>query len=123
MKGRQQNEPTPRRFNVYELFALVRSRPGMWLGESSLTRLQLFVFGCLHITQDFGIKLDEAEPDFAGLHDWVAQRFGWRHSTAGWCHIILHACGGDEAKALEVFFELIEEYRRGAPARKGAPDG
>jgi hypothetical protein len=51
------------------------------------------------------------QPDFGGFHDWVAARFGWRESTAGWCNIIRQECGGDDRKALESIFELIDEYR------------
>jgi hypothetical protein len=49
-------------------------------------------------------------PDFHGLHDWVAKRFGWDESTTGWCNIILKESGADDAKALDMFFERVDEY-------------
>src|SRR5437764_1496231 len=100
-------------FNVYETIALIRQRPALYLGECSLVRLRAFLDGCLFVVQEFGIE-DDTQPAFGGFHDWVARRFGWRESTAGWCNIILQQCGGDDRKALDLFFDLVEEYRRSA---------
>jgi hypothetical protein len=100
------------RFNVYEVVARIRQRPAMYLGEPSLVRLRAFLDGCFYLAHEAGIG-HEATPDFGGFHDWVARRFGWRESTAGWCNIILDECGGDDRQALERFFDLVEEYRRG----------
>jgi hypothetical protein len=58
----------------------------------------------------FGIECGE-RPDFGGLHDWIAERFGWPSSAAGWCNIILQECAGDDSKALDSFFALVEDYR------------
>jgi hypothetical protein len=44
-------------------------------------------------------------PDFGRFHDWVAERFGWHESTAGWCNIIVEECGGNHGEALDRFFE------------------
>jgi hypothetical protein len=51
------------------------------------------------------------QADFHRFHDSVAAKFGWRESTAGWC-TILQESGGDDRRALEFFFELIDEYRK-----------
>ena len=109
-----------RQFDVYETIALIRPRPAMYIGSNSLVRLRAFLDGCFYMADEFGIECCE-RPDFGGLHDWVARRFGWYESTAGWCNIIVQECSGDEGKALDRFFELVEEYRRSAEPG-AAPD-
>ena len=99
-------------FNVYETIASIRPHPAMHIGYHSLTRLQSFLDGCFYMAEKYAIRLCE-HPDFHGFHDWTAERFGWKESTAGWCNIILQESNGDEAKALDSFFRLVEEYRRG----------
>ena len=111
------------RFDVYEFIALIRPRPAMWLGSHSLVKLRSFLDGCFYMAEEHGIECC-GRPDFGGLHDWVAMRFGWYESTAGWCNIIVKECGGDEGKALDRFFELIEEYRQCAvPGTSPVSDG
>jgi len=100
-------------FDVYQTITLIRSRPTMYIGSHSLIRLRAFLDGCFYMAHEYGIECCE-RPSFGGLHDWVAKRFGWYESTAGWCNIIVKECGGDEGKALDQFFELIDEYRRNA---------
>ena len=101
----------PGRFNVYATIALIRPRPAMYIGDHSLRCLKSFLDGCFFLAEEHGIETSEC-PVFGGFHDWVAKRFGWYESTAGWCNIIVEECGGDQGKALDRFFELIEEYRR-----------
>jgi hypothetical protein len=98
------------RFDVYQTISLIRARPAMYLGMHSLVRLRAFLDGCFFLACQHGIECG-TRPDFGGLHDWIAKRFGWYESTAGWCNIILHECGGDDSKALDSFFEVVEEYR------------
>jgi len=98
-------------YTIYEILARIRLRPAMYLGKCSLIRLRAFVEGCTFMAQEFGVESRD-HPDFGAFHDWVAQRFGWRESTAGWCNIILEECGDDDQKALESFFELVDDYRR-----------
>ena len=98
-------------FDVYKLIAQIRPRPAMYVGSHSLVRLRSFLDGCIFMTDEYDIECCE-QPPFGGFHDWVAKRFGWYESTAGWCNIIIQECGGDESKALDVFFELIDEFCR-----------
>lgn len=101
----------PGRFDVYDMIALIRPRPAMYIGDHSLFCLRSFLDGCFFLAEEHGIRTDES-PSFGGFHDWVAERFGWYESTAGWCNIIVAECDGDPGRALDRFFELIEEYRQ-----------
>jgi hypothetical protein len=85
----------------------------MYLGECSLIRLRAFIDGYSFMAHESEIELHD-KPDFGGFHDWVAAKFEWRESTAGWCNIILEECGRDDRRAMENFFELIDEYQRTA---------
>jgi hypothetical protein len=98
------------RFNVYDLLTLVRRRPAMYLGEASLVRMHAFLDGCLFMAHEFAIEREG--PDFGAFHEWLARRFDWPESTAGWCGILLVECGGDDRAALERFFALVEEFRQ-----------
>jgi hypothetical protein len=98
-------------YSIYELLAKIRARPAVHLGVWSLVRLQAFLHGYSFMASELGIEPCD-QSNFGGFHDWVAARFGWPESTAGWCNIILQECGGDDRKALESFFVLIDEYRK-----------
>jgi hypothetical protein len=98
------------RFDVYEVIDRIRRYPAMYLGQTSLIRLKAFLDGCFWVATEHALPTDDCPP-FGELYDWVARRYGWYESTAGWCNIILQECGGDDAKALGRFFELIDEYR------------
>jgi hypothetical protein len=100
-----------KKFDVYETISLIRQRPALYIGSHSLIRLRAFLNGCFYLAREQDIHCSES-PDFGGLHDWLAKRFGWYESTAGWCNIILQECGDDDSKALDLFFELIEEFRK-----------
>jgi hypothetical protein len=101
----------PGRFDVYETIALIRPRPAMYIGEHSLPCLCSFLYGCLYLAYQQAIETNE-HPEFQGFHDWIAARFGWSESTSGWCNIIIQECGGDQRKAMDRFFDLVEEYQR-----------
>jgi hypothetical protein len=98
-------------YSIYDLLTKIRVRPAMYLGEWSMIRLQAFINSYTFMAQERGMEPGD-QPDFRRFHDWVAAKFGWRESTAGWCTIILQESGGDDRRALEFFFELIDEYRK-----------
>ena len=48
------------------------------------------------------------------MHDWVAYKLDYKESTSGYAHIILkHHPSEDEA--LDVFFDLLDEYENRIP--------
>jgi len=108
----------------------------MWIGEPSPDRLNLFLAGYCSAMEQVGLK-DIATPPFHGFHDWVAERFGFAESTAGWPNMILavtlgldpatvlwgyadgskqfdaHATRQQKEDATRECFELLDEYRKG----------
>lgn len=91
------------------LLEKIRKRPGMYLGECSLTALCHAMGGYALALGMHGIKTDAnlRLPD--DFNDWVAYRLHYKESTSGWKRMILGACG-DEVAAFARFFELLDEH-------------
>ncbi|MEH1845679.1 MAG: hypothetical protein V7L25_11940 [Nostoc sp.] len=103
--------------NIYEILAMIRSRPAMYLGQRSLTALDGFIGGYSFALGENGIFYGEETPPFTQFNDWVARYYKWYESTAGWKNIILREVG-NEAKACDVFFELLELFKQRFPVLK-----
>ncbi|MGL4555210.1 MAG: hypothetical protein ACRC33_28925 [Gemmataceae bacterium] len=93
----------------------LRKRPGMFLGECSLTALWHFINGYHFALTRHAIR-DEGDPltlprDF---HDWVAYRLRFTSSTSGWRDMILSRSGSEES-ALNRFFTLLDEHHARRP--------
>ena len=107
----------------------------MWIGNPSPDALHIFLTGYWCAMDDAGVT-DASLPVFQGFHDWVARKFGFGESTAGWANMILAVTVGadpasihweslfalpitDEQKRQATMrcFELIDEYR--ATAEQG----
>ncbi len=118
-------------YNIYDLLDMMREKPAMYLGVKSLIRLQAYIDGYNYAMNNCGLK-DNSNPAFLRgirFYDWIAERFGYYESTAGWCNIILADTLGwspehhkwsdliqsikptDDATALDRFYELLDEYK------------
>ncbi len=98
---------------IYDLLDLIRVRPGMWIGEPSITRLAIFIEGFrsgIHAAHE---SLEAETPLFHGFHDWVAARLGRRKNGHGWCDMLLDSTGGNEHAAFEKFWNELDAYRAG----------
>ena len=103
--------------SIYELLEMIRQKPGMYLGQRSLTALRGFISGYYFGREENDMLVEEEIPPFRQFHDWVARYYKWYESTAGWKNIILREVG-DEAKACDVFFELLELFKQRFPVVK-----
>lgn len=97
--------------NQFELIELIKQRPGLYIDSNNITSMQNFLNG-----YDFACLVNEIEynnvyPLFWYFHEWVMEKYNWYESTAGWKNIILKNNNDDEIKALEVFFEMINEFK------------
>lgn len=99
--------------SIYDLFDLeqFRKRPAMYMGSGSITVLRTYVHGYFYAIDANDIEIEDPVR-FEEFHDWVADYFGWRESTAGWANIILHECDGDEQGGLQTFFELYDQFKK-----------
>ncbi len=85
-----------------------RSRTAMYIGEKNLSVLKGFLDGIYYSFDAYGVSEENL---FEGLHDWVAEYYGWPETSAGWKNIILKECGNDEVKAVDEFFKVYDKFK------------
>ncbi|MFC5864219.1 hypothetical protein ACFPT7_18080 [Acidicapsa dinghuensis] len=87
---------------------IVQVRPGMYIGESTLSGLWFYLHGfqmaeCLHkVTSPSSLPSD--------FPDWVAYRLRLSSNWSGCWHRVILSCIPNEKQALNRFFELREEH-------------
>jgi hypothetical protein len=89
------------------MFDAIRRRPGLYLGEPSLSALYHFISG---YTAALGLhRIKEETPLPEDFNEWVAYRLHYRESTSGWRNMILGVVHAEDAGVAR-FFELLDEY-------------
>lgn len=119
---------TASQFSIYRIIDAMRRRPGMYIGDPTTEKLDVFLTG-YRVAMDHAGIADESQPPFMGFHNWVARKFGFRESTAGWSNMILavtlgldpssvhweryaaQATGEQQEEAVQRCFVLFDEYR------------
>lgn len=101
---------------LYEMLEKIKQRPGMFLGKTSITRLRAFLDGYMSSREDLGLPPTQQELEFNQFQDWIQTRFKIT-SSHGWDSIILFY-SVDETEALNNFFELFEQFRKGESAAR-----
>jgi len=83
----------------------LRRRPGMYIGEPSLTKLAGFLLGydCAH----YDLRGGPADPFLVSFQEWIEQRLKIKY--VGWEKAILSE-SGSEAEAFDRFWHLFDEY-------------
>ncbi|OUL26906.1 hypothetical protein BV372_26135 [Nostoc sp. T09] len=99
---------------LYEMLERIKQRPGMFLGKTSITQLRAFLDGYMSSRADLGLPPTQQEIQFNQFQDWIQTRFKIT-SSHGWDSIILFY-SADEKDALNNFFELFEQFRKGESA-------
>lgn len=99
---------------VYKLLMDIRKRPGVYLGQKSLTLLSFTLSGYLLRMEHEGIS---DMHDMSGFQVFVEKRYGI--SDHNWADIILFY-SADEAQAFDRFYELLDEFlsENGVPEAK-----
>lgn len=98
-----------------EYFASVGKRPGMFVGTASFGKVTAFLTGYdQHALRHGG-------PGLTGFHDWLVAH-GGRRCNHGWPGQVLHIAlpdgldtiaqlpAGDEKRAIEVLFQLLDQF-------------
>jgi hypothetical protein len=97
--------------NMYDLIDLMKVRTGMYLGESKISNMSSFLDGYLFCSQIHNIKQEKVFPPFWYFHEWAKEKYNWYESTAGWKNIILQENNNDEEAVLNVFFDLMDDFK------------
>jgi phosphoribosylanthranilate isomerase len=92
--------------NIYQVFDLIHLRPAMYIGRKSISHLSGFLSG-----MNFGYRLANNETKYPfqfsdKLSEFFQNRFGSLPFNR-----ILKECNGDEEKAFDYFFALLEEFK------------
>ncbi|AFY41198.1 hypothetical protein [Nostoc sp. PCC 7107] len=98
-----------RQLDIYdEILKGVKKRPGMFLGSSSITKLDMVLRGASLARREAGVAPTKSEKSFEGFQSWIQEKYGIKTGQS-WAKIILFY-SIDEYEALQKFFELYEEY-------------
>ncbi|MFB6844916.1 hypothetical protein ACFCXS_08655 [Streptomyces sp. NPDC056373] len=99
--------------DVYDLLDEVRLRPGMWVRDGSLRHLDSMLVGYRIALAVHGVE----EPfDFwspggrSPFSRWLERRMG-EQTSLGWSTVIERSAEATGRPALELFFELLDEFR------------
>lgn len=114
--------------NIYDLLEVLSHRTAMYTGENKLSNIKSFIDGYTFAfsAEDERKKFNSS---FYGFHDWVAEKFGFNESTAGWHNMILavemglspqkinwvgysdNASLAHHEASVITFFELVHDYK------------
>lgn len=94
---------------LLEILAKVKTKPGMYIGHSSVSDLFVFLAGYKMARRELGINPTERELMFyEGFHEFVQNSCQFR-SSKSWAKIIMLYCS-DEKQGFDRFFELLEQF-------------
>lgn len=86
----------------------IRLKPGMYLGKNHISKLPNFILGYC-----FSDNISQRQPDFYfgdnGFLTWYRDRYKPKEMSF-WHNYFLEEADNDDEKALEIFFERLEEY-------------
>lgn len=97
---------------LHRMIRQIQTRPGMYIGSNTLTPLSHFLNGYRAAERDLDVCWhgNLFPLDFTFMHSFTAARLHTGCASAGWCHNMLTFCHGDEEKALNLFFDLYQEF-------------
>lgn len=97
---------------IEDMINTIRKRPGMFLGNNSITALWHFLNGYQAAERELGVWQGKLFPlRFKYMSEFTNIRLEC-HNNLGWYSHILTFCNGDEKKALDMFFDLYDEYKQ-----------
>jgi len=97
--------------SLFGLLSAIHLKPAMYLGKKSLTLLFTFFCGIDLADKLSEKKFNTMEVLFNDFADFVQHKFKQDRSTMGWLPRILEKVDGDEIKAFDLFFALLEEFK------------
>ncbi len=116
-KREKMKESLPK--SIFELIDTerFRKRPLLYIGKNSISSLRIFMDGYKTCELFNEIKYKDTNPPFWLFFPWICKYYNHSGSYFSWDGIILQNCENDEAKALKIFFERLDEFRQLKPKR------
>lgn len=94
---------------LFEILAKIKTKPGMYIGHSSLSDLFIFLAGYKTARRELGVNPTDRELVFyESFHEFVQDCYQI-HSSKSWAKIIMTYCS-DEKQGFDRFFELLEKF-------------
>ncbi len=95
--------------NLIELLLFqIRKKPGMYLGEAKLYKLTNFITG-YSMCCNFVYKIEESYFGDNGFLEWYYKTYNVVPDSS-WESPFLNEANGDEAIALDIYFNYLEKY-------------
>ena len=94
-----------------------RKRTGMYIRKNSISNLAIFITGYSTCELFYDIKSQDIKPPFWLFYRWICKYYNHDGSYYNWDGIILQNCENDEEKALVIFFERFDEFRKFKPIK------
>ncbi len=100
-------------FDIYKMLNVIRQRPGLYVGTLSLSSLWHYLNGYRSALLDNKIAYREVGPwNNIPFDNWIRKHLDLPYNCNGWANNILKQCNVEEAKALNMFLELVELFRQ-----------
>jgi len=98
----------------YDLLQQIQQKPGLYLGQPSISQLYMFLQGYNFARRQLNIPLSTDEQRFRDFQPWLQQHFNLKTSQA-WSQMILLTVL-DEQTAFQRFFDLWGEFLQHMPS-------
>ncbi len=94
----------------FDMISDIHSLPEVYIGKKSLSLLMMYLDGYYDATQYFGVEFENGF--FPEISNWVRDKLVVKDKLSlHYSNFILEESEGDEKKAFDLFFALLEEFK------------
>jgi hypothetical protein len=96
---------------IFEILEKIRTKPGIYIGRSSVSDLFMFLVGYECARSELDIELSQEDDEFYGeFQPWLQQKLGIT-TVSSWAKMIMVYCQ-DEKAGFEYFYDLLDEFKQ-----------
>jgi hypothetical protein len=94
---------------LFEILNKIKTKPGLYLGQPSVSDLFIFLAGYKTARRELGIEPNEAEKQFyQEFSEFVQNKYQIKTANS-WAKIIMLSCQ-DEKEGFRMFFDLLDDF-------------